>query len=154
MLRGLTAEESLTLKAVNLEPSTKAITVDGPAARTLSLDAGFFDYLVSIAATDNLGLVAALGEKALTIPELEVQLLYAAHDAGIDEPSEVTSEALRHTCAAHLARQGVRLAELAKLMGPLDAAQARNLSAMAPAGRRLNLDEVERMVKVAVWPPS
>ncbi len=154
MLRGLTAEESLGLKAVNLAPSIKGITVEGRAARTLSLDAGFFDYLAAIAAPDGRGLVAALGEKNLTTEEMEVQLLYAAHDAALDEPSEVTPEALRHTCAAHLARQGIRLSELAKLMGPLDAAQARILSAMAPAGRRLNLDEVEHMVAAAVWPSS
>lgn len=152
MLRGLTAEEALALDAGSLEHSGKCIRVGGSAARSVSLDTGFFDYLTSIAATDGRGLVAALGEKALTAEEMEVQLLYAAHDAGIDDPSGVTPQALRHTCAAHLARQGIRLSELAKLMGPLDASQARNLSAIAPAGRRLNLDEVERMVTAAAWP--
>ncbi len=154
MLRGLTADESLALHTGSLEPSAKCITVAGRAARTLSLDTGFFDYLTSIVVTDGRGFVAALGEKTLSAEEMEVQLLYAAHDAGIEVPSEVTPQALRHTCAAHLARQGIRLSELAKLMGPLDAAQARNLSAMSPAGRRLNLDEVERMVTAAAWPLS
>ncbi len=154
MLRGLTADESLALQAANLSPSNKAVAVGGLAPRTVPLDAGFFDYLASIAAPDGVSLVAALGEKALTTDEMGAQLLYAAHDAEIEQPSEVTPEALRHTCAAHLARQGIRLSELATVMGPLDTAQARNLSALAPAGRRLNLHEVERVVPAAAWTPS
>ena len=46
-----------------------------------------------------------------------------------------------------LARQGLKLAELAKVLGPLDADQARLYSALAPAGRRLTLDELpERLM--------
>ena len=82
----------------------------------------------------------------LGLPNLAAELLYAAHDAGIDQPSEVTPDALRHTAAAFLARQGVRLTDMAKVMGEMNVEQAALYSAMAPSGKRLGLDEVDRLM--------
>ena len=59
-------------------------------------------------------------------------------------PAEVTPEALRHTCLAHLARQGLRMAELARLAGHLGSEQAALYSAYAPEGIRRSLAEIDR----------
>ena len=46
-------------------------------------------------------------------------------------------------------RQGVRMAELARAVGQMTAAQAALYSAMAPAGKRVGLEQVERLMPAA-----
>jgi hypothetical protein len=119
--------------------------VTGASERTLEVvepAAG----LLTRTKTPDAPLLAALDGAALSVATLASELLYAAHDAGIDRPGEVTPDALWHTGAAFLARQGIRLADLAKVVGRLSPEQAAAFSALAPAGKRLALDEVERVI--------
>ena len=87
--------------------------------------------------------------KPVALNDLTTELLYAAHDAGVDQPTEVTPDALRHTCAVFLAHQGIRMADLARAVGQMSAAQAAIYSAMSPAGKRLGLEQVERLMPAA-----
>ena len=49
----------------------------------------------------------------MTRDSIDAQILCAAHDAGIDASTQVTSECLRHTYVAFLVRQGMRFGDLA-----------------------------------------
>src|SRR6185295_11623391 len=52
---------------------------------------------------------------------MNAQILCGAHDAGIESAIDVTPDCLRHTYVAFLVRQGIRFADLTRLVGPLPA---------------------------------
>ena len=81
--------------------------------------------------------------------DLTSGLLYAAHDASVDGPAEVTPDAIWHTGVAHLARQGTRLGDIAHYLGPLSPQQAALYSALAPTGARLGLNQVALLLPAA-----
>lgn len=74
--------------------------------------------------------------------DLATELLCAAHDAGLERPIEITPAALRHSYLAFLARQGIRLGDLGRLVGRLTPEQAGVYSALAPEGTRRSASEV------------
>lgn len=158
LLRGISASEAIALRGHNVDIDAKVLRVGAANAedgtRHIPLDAGFHQLIVAgfklTPAVDGQTLLSNGNGGPLGLPNLAAELLYAAHDAGIDQPSEVTPEALRHTAAAFLARQGMRLTDMAKVMGELKAEQAALYSAMAPSGKRLGLDEVQRLMPAVV----
>ena len=158
LLRGISAQEALALRGHNVDVDAKVLRVGAANAedgtRNIPLDAGFHQLIVAgfklTPAVDGQTLLSNGNGGPLGLPNLAAELLYAAHDAGIDQPSEVTPEALRHTAAAFLARQGMRLTDMAKVMGELDAEQAALYSTMAPSGKRLGLDEIQRLMPAVV----
>ena len=158
LLRGISAPEAIALRGHNVDVDAKVLRVGAANAedgtRNIPLDAGFHQLIVAgfklTPAVDGQTLLSNGNGGPLGLPNLAAELLYAAHDAGIDQPSEVTPEALRHTAAAFLARQGMRLTDMAKVMGELDAEQAALYSTMAPSGKRLGLDEIQRLMPAVV----
>ncbi len=161
LLRGVSAAEAVALQPNDVNIDARSVHLAGVSARDLPLD----DVLEGLVLTH----LAALGEGACLLQsagqvsgaiagsgvgpsasarldQLITELLYAAHDAGIDQPTEITPDALRHTYAAFLARQGIRLADLARAMGALKPEQAALYSGFAPPGQRLSLEQVDRLV--------
>ena len=154
LLRGISAQEAIALRGHHVDTEAKVLRVgtvnsqDGQ--REIPLDADFHQRILAgfkvTPAVDGQTLLSNGNGGPLGLPNLAAELLYAAHDAGVDQPSDITPDALRHTAAAFLARQGIRLTELAKVMGELKAEQAALYSTMAPPGKRLGADEVERLM--------
>jgi polysaccharide biosynthesis transport protein len=154
LLRGISPQEAIALRGHNVDTEAKVLRVgavnaeEGP--REIPLDHDFHQLIVAgfkvTPAVDGQTLLSNGNGGPLGLPNLAAELLYAAHDAGIDQPSEVTPDAVRHTAAAFLARQGIRLTDMAKVMGELAPDQAALYSAMAPSGKRLGIDEVERLM--------
>lgn len=146
LLGGLSPEELLALDWDGIDLARREIRVPGASARTVAM--------LEPAAAMLERLPRALGGKLLawkdagqvTLETVTSDLLFAAHDAGIERPAEITPAALRHTYIAFLARQGIRLADLIKLVGRLSPEQAATYSSYAPPGKRLALDEVNRML--------
>jgi integrase len=141
LLNGLSTEEIASLRSDQVDLAKRQIRLDGGSPRTLAM----LDATLAMLA----GQSAAAGTRLLghTPEELAADLLCAAYDAGIERPTEVTLEAIRHTYIAFLARQGIRLADLAKIVGRLPAGQVTLYSEYAPAGKRLGLDEVKRVIQ-------
>lgn len=161
LLRGLNAHEATTLCGSDVNTALKTIRIGGAepqaAARELPLDGSLNDLIFStfkltIAGTGQPLLSAGNGGQ-IALDNLTSELLYAAHDAGVDRPDEVTPDLLRHTYAAFLARQGLRLADLARVIGPLSVAQVARYSAMAPPGKRLPLEQAQRLMPVLLAQP-
>ncbi len=154
LLRGISPREAIGLRGHNVDTEAKVVRVGAANSeegmREIPLDSGFHPLILAgfklTPAVDGQNLLSNGNGGPLGLPNLAAELLYAAHDAGVDQPSEVTPDALRHTAAAFLARQGIRLTDLAKVMGELNAEQAALYSAMAPSGKRLGLDEVDRLM--------
>ena len=100
----------------------------------------------ALSPTPGAPLFARHGTARPTLEDLTSDLLCAAHDAGVENPAEVTPAALRHTYLAFLARQGIRLADLVRLVGRLPPEQIAVYGSYAPPGERLALDEVNRVI--------
>jgi hypothetical protein len=81
-------------------------------------------------------------------PEAEMArlILFAAYDAGLDRPQEVTLSALRYTFISYLLRQGIRAADIDRVVGCVP----RNelvawMQLNSPAVRR-PIDDIERVL--------
>ena len=143
---GLSPEEAVAQRWDDLDVATGRLRIDGRSPRTIEILEPTMRMLRSRAPTRGERVLAGAVGGPLTVDELNSDLLYAAHDAGIDRPAEVTADALRHTYVAFLARQGIRLADLVKLVGRLAPEEAAGYSALSPTGTRATLAEVERVM--------
>ena len=127
MLRGLSPQEATALCGSDVNTASRTLHVGGASpgdlAREIPLDARLKDLIVNTfkvtPAGDAEPLLSVGNGNPASLGNLTSELLYAAHDADLEQPAEVTPDALRHTYAAFLARQGIRLADLARAVGPL-----------------------------------
>jgi integrase len=78
----------------------------------------------------------------LSESSLDSELTCIAHDAGLRRPEQVTAQVAHFTYAAYLVRQGIRMSELAAVLGRLQAAVSSELIRMAPSGQAKPLDQV------------
>jgi hypothetical protein len=152
LLSGLGPAEILALRWDDVDLATRQIRVSGDTARSIEIVEPLLGLLQRSPRGSDGRVLAAAGEAAPTVETLASQLLYAAHDGGLDRAAEVTPDALWHTGVAFLARQGIRLAELAKVAGRLSADQAATYSALAPAGTRVSLAEVRSILDLVREP--
>ncbi|BCX88356.1 polysaccharide biosynthesis transport protein [Methylomarinovum tepidoasis] len=110
LLSGLTPEELTRLETTDVDLAHARLLVPPPHRRSLPLAPRLKTWL---AASGGTPLVP--GD-----PEAVRKLLYlAAVEAGLEDPESVTPEALRHACIVHLLRQGLKLARLEAIVGPL-----------------------------------
>ena len=144
LLSGLSPEEVLAASWDDVDLSAATIRVGGASPRAVELFEPATSLLARLPRAAGARLLPSIGEQPMTIDDLSSDLLFAAHDASIEQPAEVTPAALRHTYLAFLARQGIRLGDLTKVAGRVPADQAAVYSAYAPAGTRLALSEVKR----------
>ena len=157
LLRGISPSEAIELRGHNVDTDARILRVGAAnledGMREIPLDERFSQLIVAgfkvTPAMDGQTLLSNGNGGPLGLPNLAAELLYAAHDAGVDQPSEVTPDALRHTAAAFLARQGIKLNDMVKVIGGLSADQAALYSAMVPSGKRLGLSEVQRLMPAA-----
>jgi site-specific recombinase XerD len=100
------------------------------------------DVLRECRASDETQPVIAVQGHPVTQDAIDAQILCAAHDAGLEAATEVTSACLRHTYLAFLVRQGMRFADLMRLVGPLPADIAGAYSRLSPPGVRRSRPEI------------
>ena len=139
LLSGLTVEEcrGLDSRAFDLEQGLVHVPGDVPrdvplAPRLIEL----FGAYQSVPLWDSRVAHASVDELANRIGLL-------AHDAGLSQPDQVNPAALRHTYIAYLVRQGARLTELSRQLGPVLSADLGRYSALAPAGQAKPLSDVD-----------
>jgi uncharacterized protein involved in exopolysaccharide biosynthesis len=136
LLGGLSPEEVIALRCDDIDLSQGEIHVAGASKRTVSTPFRLDAFFVRDARQ---GEASLLGRR---LEDLTADLLCAAYDAGLERPSEVTPDALRHTYVAFLARQGMRLADLGNIVGRLSADEVALYSAFAPPGKRVAAEQV------------
>ena len=146
LLMGLTQCEVLDLRRGDVDRDAALLSVTGAAERRLSLPANILALLTDDNKPADVPLIATDNRLAMTEADLDAALLYAAHDAGIENADEVTPLSLRHTYVAFLVRQGMRFSELAKLVGHLPADTLAAYKLLAPAGPRQSLEPVDRLL--------
>ena len=145
LLSGLDPDEALKLRWSDVDLASGTIHAGGDSGREIAID-GTLRHLLqtaSKAATSEL-LLGSLRHPA-TRDSIDAQILCAAHDAALEDATQVSSACLRHTYVAFLVRQGIRFADLTRLIGPLPAEIVGAYSALSPAGARLGGAQVQRL---------
>ena len=130
----------------DIDRVANSIHVKGAAERSVPLPANILASLPDEQRPADTPLLLTGNKTPMAEHDLDAGLLYAAHDAGIENADEVTPQSLRHTYVAFLVRQGMRFSELAKLVGHLPAATLAAYKLLAPAGGRQPLERVDRLL--------
>jgi integrase len=142
LLSGLSPDEALALRRSDVDLAGNRIRIGGGAARDIALHDSLHALLAERAAKERSEFVLGKEDRPPSRDTLNAQLLCGAHDAGIEGAIEVTPDCLRHTYVAFLVRQGIRFADLTRLIGQLPADVLGAYSALAPTGPRVALDEI------------
>jgi polysaccharide biosynthesis transport protein len=144
LLRGLDVDEALAARASDFDATTGRLLVRGASPREVVLD-GALRALVERRVAGSGGNDALVGDAqaAAGTAGLDTTILCAAHDAGLDDAASVNAPCLRHTYVAFLVRQGLRFADLGRIVGTLPPDALRGYTALSPAGERLSRDAID-----------
>jgi uncharacterized protein involved in exopolysaccharide biosynthesis len=154
LLAGVTPEEAVALERSDIDLKRRVIKIRGDSPREIELNDAVAARLPAGPARPGTKFLGAASGAELGTAELAAAILCAAHDASIERAVDVTPECLRHTYIAFLVRQGIRFAELTRIVGPLSAEALAEYSALAPAGTRLAAEEIERVFPALRAPPA
>ncbi|MCQ8104588.1 Wzz/FepE/Etk N-terminal domain-containing protein [Methylomonas sp. SURF-2] len=130
LFNGLTLGEILSLTPECL--NTEALMILIPGQRNVLMTESVADCFSGDFALQNLPNEA----------EIKTLLCCAALDSGLQDPESVTIESLRHTYMLYLVRQGIKLADLTKVVGALSPAQLLELGRFSPAQSGLPLESI------------
>jgi polysaccharide biosynthesis transport protein len=124
------------------------IHLGGEAARIVPLDEPMRSLIV--ARTQRPGAAGTVlrgpDGNSLTIDEVARLVLFAAYDAGLDRPQEVTADALRYTYLSFLLRQGIRAADFDRIVGRVPQTElVAYMQLHSPRARR-SIEQIERLL--------
>ncbi len=119
LLMGLSEEELIALRWEDVDLPGRLIRVSGEATRSVPLTEPLHGLLVFRRRTDaDAALVLHDAEGGqLEASDISRLVLFAAYDATLDRPEEISPAALRYTYLCSLVRQGIRAADIADVMG-------------------------------------
>jgi len=143
LLHGVAPEELSGLRSGDVDLPRRVIRIGGEWPREIAIGAGLERALAARPAAADAPLVSLRGGRPATPSDLAGAILYAAHDAALERPAELTPGALRHTYIAFLVRQGIRFADLARVVGHLPPEALAAYGDLAPAGPRAPLDSIQ-----------
>lgn len=109
LLTGLTLPEITALAEPDYEPASGQLQIGGKGGRVLTLSPEVNSLFQSN------GLPAVSTEPG----DLDADIRLLAYDAGLPFPEQVNAETLRHSYIMFLVRQGARLRELERIVGPV-----------------------------------
>jgi uncharacterized protein involved in exopolysaccharide biosynthesis len=145
LLSGLTLDEALELRWSDVDLTSGRIHAGGESGREIAIDGTLGQLLQAAPKSPGSELLVGSMHRPATPDSIDAQILCAAHDAGLEDATQVTSACLRHTYVAFLVRQGIRFADLTRLVGPLSAEIVGAYSALSPQGTRVASAQVERL---------
>lgn len=143
-LLGLTTDEVCALAAGDLSPDSGRLAVRGASARELALPGWLAHKLASLApAEPQRPLFCTAQGEPVAAAEVAIRVTYAALDAGLEEPTAVTPEALRHTFILHLLRHNVRFSQIAPLAGHLTPGELNAYAKFTSGARQGNAADID-----------
>ena len=149
LLTGLDADELIALRWDDVDLDAGVLRIDGDAPRTLVLDQPLRSLLAAQRPhqpEDAVSVLRRADGSPLTREEIARLILFAAYDAGLDRPQEVTADALRCTYLSFLLRQGIRAADLEKIAGSVPQTDLVALMQLHSPAIRRPLDDIERVL--------
>jgi uncharacterized protein involved in exopolysaccharide biosynthesis len=148
LLAGAAADELVALNRGDLDPAARTLRLSD---RTLALPGALPEMLAGLSAgpagsAPEAPLFAAADGRRLSVADIEAGVVFAAHDGGLDGAAEVDAGALRHTCVAHLVRQGARFGDLARWVGRLPSEALGTYGALSPAGPKRAAEDIDPLL--------
>lgn len=143
LLSGVSLDEAVKLRCSDIDLVRGAIHLGDEPGRDITLNEALRQCLAAGTRVPRSDLLLGHPGRPVTRENIDAQILCAAHDAGIEGATQVTSDCLRHTYLAFLVRQGIRFADLTRLVGHLPAEIVGAYSALSPSGVRLTAPEIE-----------
>jgi succinoglycan biosynthesis transport protein ExoP len=150
LLCGVGPEELLALTWKDVDGNANTIRIAQPTPRSIQIGPEIGSLWKALrrqksgAPEDNL--IGEAGAAPLSLSHLEALISYAAHDAALQQPADVTPWAVRHTFISYLVRQGVRFSEIARIVGTLPAEVTAAYGLMQPAGARSSIEAADKVV--------
>lgn len=141
LLSGVSPAEALTLGWEALDPAGGRLRLHG---RDVALTPPLWQAFAAV--PEGEGTVwgnASAGPARLE--DLAALVACAAYDADLTAPEQVTPHALWHTYIVFLVRQGIRLADLERVVGPLPPTTLAAYGPLAAGAPRVPLEQVERV---------
>ena len=138
LLSGVNPDEVLELRWSDIDLARGVMRVGGASGRDIVLSVALRRVLEAPPRVPGSELLVRSSGRPTTRDSIDAQILCAAYDAAIEDAPQVTSACLRHTYLAFLVRQGIRFADLTRLVGPLPAEVVSAYSALSPTGVRLD----------------
>ena len=120
LLMGLSAQELVALRWDDVDLDAGVIHLAGESAPTIPLPQPLRSVIVGRLRQQPDGVGTVLHDRhggRVTIEEVGRLVFYAADDAGLDRSHEVTPDVLRYTYICFLLRQGIRPADLGRIVG-------------------------------------
>ena len=145
LLSGVTLDEVLELRWSNVDLASGTIRAGGESGREIAIDGTLRQLLQAAPKSTGSELLVGSMRRPATRDSIDAEILCAAHDAAIEDATEVTSACLWHTYIAFLVRQGIRFGDLTRLVGPLPAEIVGAYSALSPPGTRVAGAQVDRL---------
>lgn len=131
LLSGLNLEEIAELHAEQFDRDGDRLCIDGRNPRVLPLSKRLKLWLAETKEFPD-----------LKIDDTTSLIACAAVDSGLAEPETIDASALRHTYISYLVRQGIRLSELERIVGPVPARTLAGYGRFSPPGPGLPADGV------------
>jgi integrase len=148
LLMGLSEKELIALPWENVDLPANLIRVSGEATRSVPLTEPLYGLLVSRRRADAdavLVLHDAEGGE-LEASDISRLVLFAAYDAALDRPDEISPAALRYTYLCSLVRQGIRAADIAGVMGHLPQRELTTCIQLHAPRERRPLELIDRVL--------
>jgi succinoglycan biosynthesis transport protein ExoP len=147
LLSGLSAEEIVALDWGQIDLDAGAIRVSGEYSRVLPLNDPLRQLLTARRATlqpqaEGHVLRGASGGP-LPLDDIRSLVMYAAYDAGLEGADEVTLRTLRHTYLVYLLRQGIRFADIGRIVGRLPQDDLAAYMRFTPSQPRVPLEQID-----------
>ena len=146
LLNGLSPEEIIRLKWADIDFDSGELKTLGNSARTIPLTplhrSILLKNLPASMVKDNCILQDEKGV-SFSLETVKTSLFEVAEQAQIQDPQQITPEALRHTYISFLARQGVRIREIEQITGPIPAHYHTIYRIMAPPGAEFSIETAQ-----------
>jgi polysaccharide biosynthesis transport protein len=150
LLCGVSPQELMALTWDNVDGETNSIRISQPVPRSLQIAPELASLWKAMrrqknGAPEN-NLIGEAGTAPLDLSHLDALISYAAHDAALEQPVDVTPWAVRHTFISYLVRQGMRFSEIARIVGTLPAEVTAAYGLMQPAGARPSIETIDKVM--------
>ena len=142
LLGGLQAAELTLMRWSDVDREAGTVQAPGGSPRPVPLSRGLRAALDDCPARETDLLLGDASHGPLSPADLEGLIAAAAHDAGLSNPGEVSSDVLRHTYLAYLVRQGARFSDLPRLVGYIAPAAYSLYGPLSPPGSAHPLDQI------------
>jgi integrase len=146
LLSGLSADDIVALNWDQIDLDAGMIRVSGESPRVLPLSDPLRQLIIAYRALQPQAAGAVLRSLSggpLPLDDIRSLVMYTAYDAGIEGADEVTPQTLRHTYLVYLLRQGIRFADIGRIVGRLPQQELAAYMRFAPSQPRRPLEQID-----------